>query len=197
MEESLKQLSGTTIEIREGSITFTREDKTYAWWRERLDRDKDGILCPEIGQHMLNIAQSFTRKNDKGQIVSKYNMFMTNLSPNPRSSQGLKKQKYKKYLINHLNKNKEALLKFKDKEVLVYIAVYLRPKKAETQDIDNFSKVILDALKEFIGDDSKVNTLIMKKYKLENYPKEDLSFLEQVVILVTDPKASSTLSEVI
>jgi len=187
------ELQGTTIEIRNGSITFSPEDKTYPWWRSRLDRETDGILCPQIMQRMYQIGINLSREDENGNRISKYDIFMVNLPPNPKSSQGNMKVRYQNHLIQYLQKNENDLLRFKNKPVFVYVAIYLREERFNTYDLDNFLKAILDALKQFIGDDSKITSISTDKYKLENYPKEDMDFLEQVIIVVTDPGARSDL----
>ena len=189
MSEEIVEVKGTTIEIRENSITFISEDKTHPWWRERLNREKDGILCPLILQKMQKLKSNLSRVNDGGQRVCKYNCFITNLPPNPKSSQGKMKVRYKKHLITCLKKNSKDLEKFKNKDVFVYIVIYLRPEKYNTYDVDNFLKAIIDSLKDFIGDDNKVVSILADKLRLENYPKEDLDFFEQVLLVVTNPRA--------
>ncbi len=189
MSDKIKELTGTTIEIRNGSIRFIPEDGAYPWWRKQLDRQKEGILCPQIANHMLKVASNLTKKDEQGQRVGKYDVYITNLPPNPKSSQGNMKTKYKRNIISCLEKKKEGLEKFKDKEIFVYVAIYLRPERYKTHDIDNFLKAIIDSLKEYTGDDSKVVCILADKYQLEDYPKEDLDFLEQAFIVVADPKA--------
>lgn len=187
------KIKGITVEMREDNIKFIVEDKTYPWWRNQLHRQKDAILCPQILEHINKIGLDLTKVNEKGQRVGKYNAFMTNLKPNPKSSQGKMKKKYQKYLIEELKKSSDKLEKFRDKEVFLYIAVYLRPEKFDTYDLDNFLKAIIDSLNAFIGDDSRVVSILTDKIKLMDYPKEDLDFLEQVIIVIGDPKARSDI----
>ena len=187
------EIKGFTIEVRNNSIRFIPEDETYPWWRKHLDRQKDSILCPQILQHMQKIAFNLSEENDIGQRIGKYETFITNLPPIPKSSQGKKKTSYKNHLIKHLEKNSDKLNRFKDKDVLIYVAIYLRPKKFKTHDVDNFLKAIIDSLKGFIGDDNKVVSIFADKFQLINYPKEDFDFLEQVLIVITDPKARSEI----
>ena len=193
MSGEQKKLKGITIEIRKTSVKFIPEDKTYPWWREQLDRNKEGILCPQIMQDMQRIASNLTVDNEEGQRIGKYNFFITNLSPNPKSSQGRHKVAYREALVSKLQKRKDELLKFKDKKVLVYVGIYLRKKRFKTHDVDNFLKAIIDALKPFVGDDSKIVSILADKKELENYPTEDLDFLEQIFIVVTDPSARADI----
>ena len=104
MSAKTKKLKGTTIEIRKDSIKFIPEDKTYPWWREQLNRKTEAILCPQIMQYIFKITSNLTQENDKGQRIGKYDFFITNLPPTPTSSQGKKKARYKKHLINYLKK---------------------------------------------------------------------------------------------
>lgn len=142
---------------------------------------------------MLRIAQNLTVPGADGRLIGKYNVFITNLPPNPSSSQGDRKAQYKQYLLDALDKKKTDLEKFKGKKVLVYLAVYLRRKRFETNDVDNFIKVILDALKVYIGDDKDVVSILTDKKILEGYPAQDLDFIEQVLLVITDPAAKSDL----
>lgn len=185
----MKVLNGTTIEINNNSIRFVPEDVTYPWWRERLSREKEGVLCPQIIQHMWKISLNLSEDDGTGRRIGKYNCFMTNLPPKPKSSQGSSKTKYKKHLLSYLKRNEDDLKKFKDKEIFVYIALFLREKKFNKYDVDNFAKAIIDSLKDYTGDDNKVTSVYIEKFKLENYPVKDLDFLEQAVILIADPKA--------
>ncbi len=188
MEEK-KELRGTTIEITPNSVRFIPEEKTHPWWRDTLDRKKDGLVPVEAAQDLDLIAKNLSKPNETGQLVGKYNLFVTTLQANPKSSQGSDKIAYKNRLINELEKNRNNLVKFKDKEVLLYVLIYLRKERYEKNDVDNFLKGIIDAFKPFIGDDSKITTLIAEKRKLGNYQEADLDFLEQIMIVLTDPQA--------
>lgn len=186
MSDKVNEIKGITIEFHEKGIKFIPEDITDPWWRDHLNRSKDGILCPQILSHMHKILLNLTKVNDVGQRVGKYNIFMTNLQPNPKSSQGKMKTTYKDNLIERFEKSREKLEKFRDKEVFVYIAIFLRPKRYDSHDLDNFLKAIIDSLNEFIGDDSKVVSILTDKIKLIDYPKEDFDFLEQAFIVIGD-----------
>lgn len=186
-------LQGTTIRIENGTATFIPEDNTPSWWRSVLNRKTEGILCPQIIGDMNKIAINLSKLDEQGNRIGKYEVFSINLNPNPKSSQGAQKTKYRKRLVRELERKKKDLEKFRDKKILLYIAIYLREKRFKTWDVDNFVKAIMDALKEYVGDDSKVVTLIAEKKKLGPYPAADMDFLEQIFIVVTDPRAKADI----
>jgi Holliday junction resolvase RusA-like endonuclease len=185
-EEHKKEIKGFTIEVGNGVAKIIPEDKTNHWYRNVLDRQKDGILCPEILQDMYQTARKLDIVDEKG--IGKCNAFMVNLSPNPKSSQGRLKTEYKNALIEKLEKEKSKIIEFKDKKVKLHISIYLRKERFEKQDVDNFIKVIVDSLKPFIGDDKNIISVSAEKKELENYTQEDMDFLEQVVITIIEIK---------
>lgn len=193
MEKATKSLNGFTIEVRNNSITFIPEKNTEPWWRQSLDRKKEGFLCPEVAADILRIATNLSVEEENGTRVGKYNTFMTNLTPNPKSSQGNMKTKYKDYLINQLKSKEADLKKFYGKKILIYLAIYLREKRFETNDVDNFIKAILDAIKVYVGDDRHVVSVIADKKCLEGYPAEDFDFIEQILLVITDPEAKKDI----
>ena len=142
---------------------------------------------------MDRIAFNLTKEGPAGKRMSKYDAYAINLSANPKSSQGKQKSEYKKIIISQLEKGRSALEKFKGREILVYIAVYIRKERYDTNDVDNFVKTIIDALKPYVGDDSKVVVIIAEKKLIGDYPIEDLDFLEQVLLVVTVPEAKIDL----
>ena len=56
---------------------------------------------------MMNITLNLTEINDEGKRVGKYKAFSRTLSPNPKSSQGSYRTKYKESLISDLERSKE------------------------------------------------------------------------------------------
>ena len=67
---------------------------------------------------------------------------------------------------------------------------YLRKERYEQSDVDNFIKPLIDGLKEYFGDDNKVQTVIAEKKMLdEKYAEEDFDFLECSLVTITDFKA--------
>ena len=188
-----KKIRSFTIKLDRNSATIIPEKETKPWYRKRLDRARDGIVCEEIMQDLQRIANNLTKKNEDGEEVGKYDLFIKTLSPSPKSSQGKLKTFYKALLISKLERHKDELLKFKDKEVLIYIAMYFRKEKYKTRDVDNHLKAIIDATKTFIGDDSKAVLVFGEKKLLEGYPEEDMDFLEQVLLVITDPAAKADI----
>jgi len=202
MTEKERELKGTRIEVHTsketGKVTkvlLTPEEKTDPWHRKVLDRDRDGIVCPEIWKDMMQISFNVSKVNAKGQRVGKYrDSYITNLPANPKSGQGRESSKYQERIISNIKesqKNVEILAKHKGKEKLVYMCVYLRASRFENgqPDVDNVQKAVLDALKIFIGDDKENTLVIAEKKKLPNYPDADMDFLEQVIVVVTEPAA--------
>lgn len=205
MVDEKKKIPSYTIDIIQegidehgrvkGKLIISEEKDSIPWHREKFDRKKDGLLVPEIMEDMNRISLNLCKINEKGERIGKYPAWMTNLSPNPKTSKGAK-QEYSSYLKEGINKgNKDnELAKFIGREKLVYIIVYLRDKRyLSGNDVDNFAKLILDSLKPFIGDDDKITTLMVEKKLLSNYPKEDLDFIEQAVVVVTVPDAKKDL----
>lgn len=200
--EKKKELPSYTIGIAPDKsnkdlkiVSVTPEERTDYWYRQRLDREKDGLVPPEIMDDMLKIGKNLTYLDEEGNRRGRFNNWIGTLSPNPKPSE-LSRSRYITLLRNHIMKKEydKDLLKFKNKDVLVYIVVYLGKKRYSSgNDVDNIAKPVLDALKLFIGDDAHVVTLIVEKKCLPDYPKEDLNFIEQVVACVTDTRAKAYL----
>jgi Holliday junction resolvase RusA-like endonuclease len=186
-----------TIEIRNDTIKFTPDnigvDLNFA---KHLDRVKDGILPPEIAEDMYKISLNLTREGSNGKRIGNYRLVVINLPANPKSSQKPKmRARYKKILIEQMLCHKNELVKFKGLKILVYIAIYLRIEKFESYDVDNFLKAIIDALKEYTGDDRDVVSVLAVKKNLEGYPENLYDFIEQTVVAVTTPDALSDISK--
>ncbi len=192
LDDSKKELKEFKIEVDGKSIKISPEKSSH-WYRKVLNRETDSIMSDEILIDSLKIAYNLSEPDGTGFRKSKYNVFSFNLQANPKSSFGRSKQKYKAILLSEINRHSVELSKFKSKEVLVYMCIYLRPEKYRKNDVDNFVKIILDSLKEYIGDDRNVLCVIAEKKKLENYPDEDMDFLEQIVIYITDPSAKKDI----
>ncbi len=199
MSETKKEIPSFRIEVhtdrksgKPQKAIISPEKEGAKWYREKWNRKKDGVLVPEILEDMNKIGISLCKTNEKGELVGKYpDAFITNLPANPKASRRSRKE-YLSYLKEYIKKegHDKDIKKFYGKKVLIYIAVYLRRSRYEEgNDIDNFEKPILDALKEYIGDDSQVDTLIGEKKLLPNYYEEDLDFIEQVIIAITNPEA--------
>lgn len=184
-----KRINTFTIEIENSSIRITPESETIPWWRQAFDKQTQGILCPEIVADMERIAKNLSEVREDGVMIGKYGAFMTSLPPKPRSSQGKRRKDFRRYLIDSLKEHEQNLQKFKDKKVLIYIAVYLRKERFETNDTDNFIKAIIDAVKVYIGDDKNVLSILTEKRCLDGYPVLDLDFLEQTLLVIVEPEA--------
>ena len=69
---------------------------------------------------------------------------------------------------------------------LIYLYIYLSKKRFDA-DVDNLAKPILDALKPYFGDDSKVHILIVEKKQLyKGYDPKHLDYLENALIIILD-----------
>ena len=194
MESDEKKITWT-IEIRESTIKFVPDSYGInSDFIKSLDRKKDGILPPEIVDDMVKISFNLTREGPNGRRIGNYLLEIINLPANPKSSQNPKmRSQYKKVLIEQMERHRNGLIKFKDKKVLVYVAIYLRKEKFQKYDVDNFLKAIIDALQEYIGNDRDVELIIAEKKSLEGYPVEAYDFLEQIVVAVTTPNARSDI----
>ncbi len=196
MTDEIKEVGSFRVETDGGTITLIPEHTTTPTWRN-LDRKKEGIVPDELLKDYFKIAMNLTKPYDDGKRIGKYHIFMTTISPNPKSSQGALKSFYKEAIIENLKKKEEFFMQFNKqfnkKEILLYVAVYLRKDRYEKNDVDNFIKVIVDSLKPFIGDDSRIVSILAEKKLLGNYPKEDYDFLEQVFILIADPDAKKDI----
>lgn len=186
-----KEVGEFDIEIKNKALTITPAQPTH-WYRDALVRGKQGILCTQILQDMTKIAFNLSKPSPQG-YVGKYNFLSFNFDVNPKSSQGRKVSSYKESLAIELKKHASGMVPFKDKKLLLYVCVYLRKERFEKDDTDNFIKVIQDSLVPYVGDDKNIVSVIAEKKQLENYPDEDMDFLEKVVVLITDPAAKSDI----
>ena len=144
----------------------------------------------QIGQDTKRILDKLSYPDEKGFLKAKYLIEIMSVSPKPKTQQSKSATKYKKLLKEEMKKREKNLAKFKDKKLLVYICIYLRKERYEQSDVDNFIKLLIDGLKEYFGDDNKVQTVIAEKKMLdEQYEDEDLDFLECSLVVITDFKA--------
>ena len=153
------------------NITIKKEKRNHEdySYRRYLNREKDAILLPVVSRDMGILAGNNAIEKD-GKIVGKRNIYLSSIPIKPKPFGNLKgksskqKEKYKNYFREHFKKKGEELEKLKkEKHLLVYLCFYLREKKFLKSDIDNYIKVIIDVLSEFIGDDSKIVSLIVEK----------------------------------
>ena len=104
----------------------------------------------------------------------------------PKSMQGEKKKIYRKYLEDLFITKSKSLEIFKEHEIFVYICVFLSKKRYSTN-VDNIAKPIIDAMKSYFEGDRKIKVLIVEKKMLdEKYPKDDLDYLQNSMIIVVD-----------
>jgi len=194
------------IEIPAGQIIkYWPEKEPDNSHRERLNREKDGLLHPQIAQDIIRIRDSVSYIGKEGNLLGKYNMFMFTLSPKPKTlqrkggnEQSKQRNIYKDYITEEFKKNRDALEKFKGLKIFVYLCFYLRKKKFEGTDLDNYPKLILDCLKPFSGDDSQIITLLLEKKQLYvDYHKADLDFIENTLIIVAEENARKDIFKVI
>jgi len=182
-------------------VKIEREKKSNGWYRQRLDRNKDGLLHPQIMQDLARFVKGLAQDNEDGKYIAKYDWWGYTIPVKPKTLQkrGDKRQRkrrniYKQYLIEEIEKHKEGLEELFGKKVIIYLCFYLRRSKYEQSDLDNYAKLILDSIKSYIGDDSQITTLLMdKKLLYQHYDDADLDFLENTLIIVADEKAKKDL----
>ena len=70
------------INIPKGQvIQFWKEEKPDTSHRGRLNRDKDGLVHPQIAKDLVRIRDGVSYTNEEGYLIGKYEMFMLTLSP--------------------------------------------------------------------------------------------------------------------
>lgn len=160
----------------------------HYWWRTILDKNKDCILHEQNAEDLNKFIKNnipYTR-NENGQKIAKGEIYATLIPPKPKSSQTHSISKYKKNLNDFFKTRKNNLDRFKNLNKLIYLCFYLSEKRFKA-DVDNLAKPVLDALKPYFGDDSKIHTLIVEKKQLkEGYEPEDLDYYENSVIIILD-----------
>jgi len=183
------------IEIPAGQvIKFWQEKEPNNWHRKEFDRNKDGLVHTQIIQDIQKIIRKISYIEGNNTLKSKCLAEITTVAPKPKTQQSHSISKYKQLLKDHFQKHQQSLSRFKDKKLLVYICIYLRKERYEQSDVDNFIKPIIDALKEYFGDDNKVEAIIAEKKQLfEEYHQEDLDFLESSLVAILDIKARKNL----
>lgn len=176
------------------TVKMMVEKKPDYWYRKIFDRNRDALLHKQVAQDTKKILDKLSYTDEKGNLKAKYLTEVMTVSPKPKTQQSKSASKYKQLIREQMEKRKTNLAKFKDKKLLVFICVYLRKERYEQSDVDNFAKPIIDGMKEYFGDDNKVQTVIIKKKMLdEKYDKEDLDFLEGSLIMITDINAEETI----
>jgi len=183
----------------EGTIKIKKEKKVDNWHRKSFDREKDAILLPRVSRDMgLLMGTQVIEK--EGQLIGKRKVHCGSIPIRPKTfgnrkiKKSEKKRRYLKNLQEYFTKNKKDLEKFQEeKELLVYICFYLRERSYYQNDLDNYIKVMLDALKKFIGDDNKIVCLIVEKKGIIGAEEIDLDFFEQSLMFISTPDAKQDL----
>lgn len=183
------------------NITIRKEKKDtedYSY-RKYFNREKDAILLPIVSRDVGILAGNNIIEK-KGNLIGKRQIYVSSIPIKPKPFGNLKrnnskqKEKYKNYFKEHFKKKGEELEKLKKEEnLLVYLCFYLRERKFLKTDVDNYVKVIIDALSDFIGDDNKIVSLIVEKKGLINIDPKDADFFEQTLIFVSTPDAKEDL----
>jgi hypothetical protein len=100
-------------------------------------------------------------------------------------------------LRENFQRHKKDLEKFKEKEaLLLYVRIYLREGKFTQNDVDNYIKVLVDVLKEFVGDDSKFVSIYFDKVNLTGIEEIDADFFEQSLIFISTADAKEDLFKI-
>jgi Holliday junction resolvase RusA-like endonuclease len=148
--------------------------------RGLLKRKSDALLNFNVMKKSSLIANNI--------LDSDFNM-MT-LPPVPKSSQNNKiKKSYQRQLDEFFKKKGKGqkLEKFrKYKKVLVYLCIFV--DSTNKIDVDNYPKAVLDSLKEYIGDDEKVTTLIIEKEIIEIKDDFFRDYYQQTLLVVGEEK---------
>jgi len=181
--EKILELKGDEI----ASFSLIPEKSVSPYWRKILDRNRDCLVhkqnYEDLNSFIKNIPHTY---NENGQPIAKYEAWACVVPPKPKSLQASSVSKYKKNLTEFFETQKDKLQKFKDLNLLIYLCVYLRKERFDT-DVDNLAKPILDSLKPYFGDDKKVHTLIVEKKQLyDNYDPTDLDFIENSLVIILD-----------
>jgi len=191
-----------TGEIKEIEIAPTKvwsrvEDEPDNWHRKEFDRFTGNIAHPQIIRDIEKIGRKIMALQPNG---INFNAFILTTRPMPLQKGDSKQSKYRKLYRDRLDeaikKNEKNLRKFKGKNLFIYLCFYLRKVKYENSDVHNYHDLVIDAFNPYIGDDSKITSVHLEKKKLnEKYPKEDLDFLENTLVVIVEDKHKNDLSK--
>lgn len=140
-------------------------------------------------QEMKDILLSFINQiphytDEKGVLRCKCELYSFMIPMRPMSVQS--KGNHCDALNVFIKTKAPRLGLFKNLQKLVYICAFLGKKRIGT-DVDNMAGDILDAMKIYFGDDKGVTSLIIEKVMLnENYPENDLNYLENHLVIISD-----------
>lgn len=162
-----------------------------------LKKNKKSVMHRQMKEDLIRFRDNIpSYKDEEGIKRSKCEISSFSIPIKPKSFYSPSKKKYEEYIHAYLKPKAQQLAKFKDLEILVYICVYLSKRKDRYPviDVDNIAKPILDAMKPYFGDDKetsngdrKVKVLIVEKKMLDaTYPEDDLDYLENSVVVITD-----------
>jgi len=153
------------------------------------DRNKISILHDELVADIERFNKKFpVKSNDEFHFfISTIPRTLQRRGGKRACKQNEKIAKYKSYLREQFEPMKENLMKFKEiEELLLYIIAYLDKKHYREYDADNLPKHFCDALKYFVGDDSKIQTLIVEKKQIKSKKSIKSDYLEQFFVCVAD-----------
>jgi hypothetical protein len=155
--------------------------------KDQLEKNKDSVMHQEMKNDLLRFIYFLPTYIDKEgieRIKCEISCFM--IPVKPKSTGGGKKQIYREYLKDYFKSKSKLLEKFKEFEIIVYIFAYFSKDRYQTN-VDNIPQPIINAMKPYFQGDRKVKVLIVEKKMLdENYPKDDLNYLENSMVIVVD-----------
>jgi len=177
------------------SINITEAEKKAVYpaipltlkMKEGMRRHVDSVMHQEMKDVLVRFLHHIpSYKDEKGDTRSKCEItsFSVNMMPKSHNSMNAKDRQN---LDNCIRPRAERLAVFKNLDKLVFICFFLSKKRFSDADVDNLAKPIMDGLKHYFGDDNRVTVLITEKRMLsEQYPKDDLDFLENSLVVITD-----------
>lgn len=165
--------------------------------KNQLKKNKDSVMHQEMKNDLIRFIYFIPTYIDKKgieRIKCEISCFM--IPVKPKSVGGGKKQIYRKYLEDYLKSKSKSLEKFKDFEIIVYIFAYFGKDRYNTN-VDNLPQPIINAMKPYFQGDRKVKVLIVEKKKLnENYPEDDLDYLENSMVIIADAMVRNNILKI-
>lgn len=158
------------------------------------DRNKISILHDELVADLERFSKIFPDNKDA------LPFFIPTIPRTLQRHGGKQKERierYKAYLEEQFEALEENLVKFKDsKEILLYIIAYLDKNHYKKYDVDNIPKHFCDSLKKFIGDDSKIQTLIIEKKQIKSKKPIKSDYLEQFFVFISKTNCKRCLLKI-
>ena len=194
------------IEIRITSpISKLEEKKVYpdipltSEIKNKWNKYKDSVMHKEMKEDLKRFLKNLPKYTDKQgieRIKCEICSFMIPVTPKSYAKSKRKKKLYRRYLKECIKPKSKLLEKFKEFEIIVYIYVYFSKRRYSTN-VDNIAKPIIDAMKPYFQGDSKVKVLIVEKKMLdESYPKDDLNYLQNSMIIIVDSIARNDIFKI-